>query len=47
MKTDIRTIALSLCLAAAIFGLTACGSTRTENGVTIEKKSSSSPMNWF
>mgnify|MGYP001049608247 CR=1 FL=1 len=31
-------IALSLLLALALVGLTACGSTRSENGVTIQKK---------
>jgi hypothetical protein len=41
-----RTI-LTLLLAVALLGLTACASTRTENGVTIEQKRSYNPLNYI
>lgn len=38
MKKRLSTIALCLSLATALFWLSGCGSTRSENGVTIEDK---------
>jgi outer membrane lipopolysaccharide assembly protein LptE/RlpB len=37
MKTIIQKIVVALLLTAALSLLTACGSTRSENGVTIEE----------
>lgn len=37
MKTTIQKIVISLLLTAALSLLTACSSTRTEDGVTIEE----------
>ena len=50
MKKTIPKIALCLCLATALVGLSGCGSTRTENGVTIENKANYNPLSyipWF
>lgn len=47
MKPRLRKTAALLCLALACLALSACGSTRTENGVTIEEGGSYNPMSWF
>jgi hypothetical protein len=45
MKSLIKKTTLCLCLTTVLLWLTACGSTRSENGVTIEQKSSYNPLN--
>lgn len=47
MKKRIQQIAHVLGLATALLCLSACGSTRTENGVTIEQGSSYNPLNYI
>lgn len=47
MKPRLRTIATLVCLAIACAGLTACSSTRQENGVTIEQDRSLNPLNYI
>ncbi|MDQ8207040.1 hypothetical protein QEH52_05945 [Coraliomargarita sp. SDUM461003] len=48
MKSSLSKIALSLCCATALLWLSGCGSTRTENGVTIEENGSSlNPLNYI
>ncbi len=47
MKPNIRKAIVPLCLAIALLGLSACGTTRSENGVTIEQGRSYNPLNWF
>jgi hypothetical protein len=42
-QKTIACLLLALCLA----GLTACSSTRTENGVTIENKGGLNPFNYL
>jgi len=47
MKPNLRKTIALLCLALACLGLSACGTTRTENGVTIEEAGSYNPLSWF
>jgi hypothetical protein len=47
MKKRSTHITLCLCLVIALLGLTACGSTRSENGVTIENKGSYNPLSYI
>lgn len=47
MKPRLRKTAALLCLALACLALSACSSTRTENGVTIEEGRSYNPLNYI
>ncbi|WPJ97925.1 hypothetical protein SH580_09395 [Coraliomargarita algicola] len=47
MKSRLSKLTLCLCFATALLWLSACGSTRTENGVTIEESSSLNPLNYI
>ncbi len=47
MKTARIKLILSFSLVLSSLWLTGCGSTRTENGVTIENKANYNPLNWF
>lgn len=47
MKSHIAKAALSLSLLIALLGLCACGSTRSENGVTIEQKANYNPLSYI
>ena len=47
MKNRIPKTALPLLLITALLGLSACGSTRTENGVTIEQNRSYNPLSYI
>jgi len=46
MKSHTRKIALLLLLALAGLSVAGCASTRTENGVTIEKNRSWNPLDY-
>ena len=47
MKKNIPKIILGLVLAAGLVCISGCGSTSTENGVTIEQDSHMPWMPWF
>jgi len=47
MKQRISQITLCLALTAALLCAAGCGTTRSENGVTIEKKSSYNPLKYI
>lgn len=42
-----KTFIALLLTALTLTLLSGCGTTRTENGVTIEEKGSYNPLNWF
>jgi hypothetical protein len=47
MERHLHKTILSLFLVLCIVGLSACSSTRTENGVTIEQNRSLNPLNYI
>ncbi len=47
MKKHFSRIILGICFTTALLFLSACGSTRTENGVTIEQNRSYNPLNYI
>lgn len=48
MKTrHLQKTVLSLLLVLSVIGLSACSSTRSENGVTIDKNRSLNPLNYI
>ena len=47
MKNRIHSTTLRLLLITALLGLSACGSTHTEHGVTIEQNRSYNPLNYI
>ncbi|MDQ8195718.1 hypothetical protein QEH59_14885 [Coraliomargarita sp. SDUM461004] len=47
MKQMITKVTLSLCFATALLWLSGCGSTRTENGVSIQSNRSLNPLDYI
>ena len=47
MKSYTARFALTISLSLLLLGLSACNSTRVDNGVIIEKKSNYNPLNYI